>query len=212
MNFKILVLLSLAVAATTATDDLFLGELDRFLQTSGGTSNTATCTADTSCSSGCCASWNRKASTATTWTENFKTCTPFRFGRNNATWTNATYSFYVYCINSTNATATVATLGNSDCSANSDCATGQCCMSTTFNVSNSNQTAFSQSLQSTCQTGVASTAYGVTYWTYKLGSTSSYWSGDLQLNATCMDDPATSGVYFKSTLAIFGTLIAFFFF
>jgi len=47
MNFKILVFISLAVAATVATDDLFLGELDRFLQTSGGTSNTATCTADT---------------------------------------------------------------------------------------------------------------------------------------------------------------------
>jgi hypothetical protein len=120
MNFKILVLASLVVAATIA-DDTFLmdSDFERYLATTVSYANTAACTTDVSCSAksgllaSCCAKWTRQTSATATATSLGYYCAPTLLLAS-----TFTYNSIIFTVSACTTTTTVAP---ATCTANSNC-------------------------------------------------------------------------------------------
>lgn len=136
MNFKILVLASLVVAATMA-DDTFLMDSDfqRYLANNFTNAITATaCTADSACTTltgvsylpACCAKWWR----STTTTSMGSYCTPTSLLGASFFFNSVNYSIST-CASTTTATGTACT-ANSLCTATN---TSTCCLSLSWDNS-----------------------------------------------------------------------------
>lgn len=156
MNFKILVLASLAVAAVVA-DDTFLMESDfgRYLAaTYTYAQATAACTIDGGCDGttttinipSCCAKWTRTASGSTTATSLGNYCAPVVTIGSSFVYATNTYS-PTSCQLATNTAAANATA----CTANTGCTTTtQCCRKYTWDNNTASIWTSSSTLGSYC--------------------------------------------------------------
>ena len=130
MNFKTLVFVALIATAIIA-DDTFLvdNEVDRFLTSYTATQITAVCTADSACLNvfsglaGCCASWKRSITAATTGTVTTTAlgsyCTPAILVSSNNWFTYSSYNYSATACTTT--TNTQASLLGTACTSNSNC-------------------------------------------------------------------------------------------
>ena len=225
MNFKILVLLSLGVAAISANESLLA---ERILQATTPTTQTAACTADSSCTAavggGCCGTIYRNEVAYNNW----RMCVPWDTTATTlaaapkVNFAGADWKFVcATAVPAASATPILTTVTN--CTVNEQCTNttagaNYCCAqrfvsstgynlpATAWGLSTGKACVSTASANSVNFTGAAKTV-GNNKWQF--GTAPNNFTGDLQVMWNCQPD-ATSGAYFKATLAIFVALFAFF--